>query len=299
MTEERNSAVAALSGVAPSRPPAAGQVGVEVEFTGLGVRQAGEVLARAFGGDLREEDPQAVHLTGSSLGALSIELDVRHAHPHRGAGNPLGALPAPMIVALGHALAPMVPRELIFSPLDRSVLSRADDAIAALREAGATGDGATLLDSLGLHFNIGHAHDDPVQILALFKAFLLRERALRRANGDDWRIRAHAPPAFSPDYVARVLAPDYWPDLPAFTRDYLHWNPTRKRSLDLLPLLLHHRSDSAPLRFRGKVKPRAAFHYRLPVARVGRPGWTIQADWARWLEVEGAAAEIARTRDLR
>ena len=34
-----------------------------------------------------------------------------------------------------------------------------------------------------------------------------------------------------------MLDPDYWPDLTGLTEDYLAVNPTRRRALDLLPLL--------------------------------------------------------------
>jgi hypothetical protein len=37
-------------------------------------------------------------------------------------------------------------------------------------------------------------------------------------------------------YKRRVLDPDYWPDQPKPTEDYLAANPTPKRALDLLPL---------------------------------------------------------------
>ena len=44
---------------------------------------------------------------------------------------------------------------------------------------------------------------------------------------------------FPADYVRRIVAPDYWPDISLFIDDYLAANPTRNRDLDLLPLLLH------------------------------------------------------------
>ncbi|GAB4071098.1 amidoligase family protein [Ancylobacter sonchi] len=96
--------------------------------------------------------------------------------------------------------------------------------------------------------------------------------------------------------MRRVLADDYWPDPDGFARDYLAANPTRKRSLDLLPLLLHRAADQPLPRFAGKVRPRPAFHYRLPLARVGQRGWSILDDWERWLAVERLAGEIVRQR---
>ncbi|MPT22106.1 MAG: hypothetical protein E2577_03295, partial [Starkeya sp.] len=44
----------------------------------------------------------------------------------------------------------------------------------------------------------------------------------------------------------------------------------------------------------GKVKPRAVLHYRLPLAYVGRPGWSLAADWNRWVGVEALAANPGR-----
>lgn len=282
----------AATALAPETPSS--RVGVEVEFVGISVRRAAHALARSLNGQLHEEDPQAFHLAGSLLGAMRVELDVRHVHPHRGRANPLHALPAVALRALGHALAPFVPRELIIEPLPRADLGLVNEAIAVLHDAGARGRGATLLDSLGLHFNVGHAGDDQRRIVAIFKAFLMLEPSLRRETASSHLDRAHAPPPYPGDYVRHVLAPDYWPDLEVFTLDYLAANPTRKRSLDLLPLLLHLSPGTLPPRFAGKVKPRPAFHYRLPHAHVGRPGWTIDEEWERWQEVERLAGDIER-----
>nr|WP_246547235.1 amidoligase family protein [Ancylobacter defluvii] len=273
--------------------PSSSRVGVEIEFTSLSVRDAAQALQRGFGGRVAQEDPQAFHVLGSRLGDMRIELDIRHVHPHRGAGNPLSGLPAALVMGLGDLLAPFVPRELIVGPFDRSELERVNELVAVLHEAGARGDGATLFDGLGLHFNVAQPSGDPRQIVATFKAFLTLEPQLRREVGAGLLARAHAPPAFPPDYVRRVLAAGYWPDLATFTRDYLAANPTRKRSLDMLPLLLHFSADAAFPRFAGKVKSRPAFHYRLPLACVGRTGWTIAEDWERWRTVERLAEEIA------
>lgn len=166
-----------------------------------------------------------------------------------------------------------------------------------LRAAGARGEGASLLGSLGLHFNVAQAND-AAGILALFKAFLILEPWLRRETGRRPLERMHAPPHYPEAYVRKVLARDYRPDLPAFTRDYLAANPTRKRALDLLPLLRHCDPSGMAPRFSGKVKPRPAFHYRLPHARVGEAGWSIAPDWERWRAVERLAADAGRIEEL-
>src|SRR3712207_6922938 len=108
-------------------------------------------------------------------------------------------------------------------------------------------------------------------------------------------FRSGSPPAD----VRRVVAADYWPGLAELMGDYLMANPTRERDLDLLPLFLHldERRVRAHLP-REKIGKRAVLHYRLPTARVGRPGWSIAPDWNRWVAVERLAADRSRLERL-
>ncbi len=267
------------------------RVGVEIEFTTLPVSAAAAALAARFGGTVEAEDAHAVHLRGGTLPDACIELDIRHVHPHRRAGAPRLVLPPRAAALLGTAIGPFVPRELVLAPLASDRLALVDDALATLRAAGAGGAGGTLLDSLGLHFNIEQTEPDPRRIAAVLKAFLLLEPWLRAAAAPDLAARLHLPPAYPARYVAKVVAPGYWPGLEALAADYLADNPTRKRALDLLPLLLHHGPPALAARASGKVKPRPSFHYRLPRAFVGRPGWSILPDWALWQAVERLAAD--------
>jgi hypothetical protein len=52
------------------------------------------------------------------------------------------------------------------------------------------------------------------------------------------RITSYIDP-FPIEYVRKVIAPAYRPDLGTLIDDYLEHNPTRNRALDLLPLFLH------------------------------------------------------------
>ncbi|MBS7538235.1 amidoligase family protein [Ancylobacter lacus] len=267
------------------------RVGVEIEFTALPVSAAAAALADRFGGTVEAEDAHAVHLRGGALPDACIELDIRHVHPHRRAGAPRLVPPARAAALLGAAIGPFVPRELVLAPLPSDRLARIDEALATLNAAGARGLGGTLLDSLGLHFNIEQTEPDARRIAAVLKAFLLLEPWLRAAAAPDLAARLHLPPAYPARYIAKVLAPTYWPGLDELAADYLADNPTRKRALDLLPLLLHHGPRALAARASGKVKPRPSFHYRLPRAFVGRPGWSILPDWALWQAVERLAAD--------
>ncbi|WP_238578863.1 amidoligase family protein [Inquilinus limosus] len=89
-----------------------------------------------------------------------------------------------------------------------------------------------------------------------------------------------------------MAAPGYRPDRAGLIDDYLAANPTRDRGLDLLPLLLSLDPERVRARLPyEKIAPRPVFHYRLPQAHPGEPGWSIAQDWNCWVEVERLAAD--------
>jgi len=179
-----------------------------------------------------------------------------------------------------------------------------DGAIAVLRRAGACGQGAVRpgspqLGSLGLHFNVDVPDLKVGTILAYLRAFMLLDPWLRATSFATRIQRVAAPPDFPDDYTRLVLSPGYRPDLAGFADDYLAANPSRDRALDLLPLLLHLDVQRVRQRLpREKISARAVFHYRLPQAHVGDEGWSIAADWNRWVAVERLADDPERLTEL-
>jgi hypothetical protein len=268
---------------------------VEIEFLGVSARDAAAAIARHLGGSIVADDAHAFRIQGTKLGEILVESDLRYLHPGRRHAGRLIRLPIRMAAWLGHALAPVVPRELVVPPLDVDRLPEIDSALTALRSAGASGRGTVLLDSLSMHFNVEPRTIDAGTVTACLKAFLILEPRLRQqvAQGS-LRQRLALPPMFPVSYRRRVLAADYWPDLPTLMTDYLSDNPTRKRALDLLPLFAH--LDEARIRSilpKEKVSPRPVFHYRLPQAHLSDPGWSVLPDWDRWITVEALAADKA------
>ena len=75
----------AMTPLLPPRPlgpdGAPRRVGVEIEFTGRGCRRTAELARDVFGGIIDERDPYRFKVCGGSLGDLTIELDMRAAHP--------------------------------------------------------------------------------------------------------------------------------------------------------------------------------------------------------------------------
>ena len=219
-----------------------------------------------------------------------IETDLRHVHPDR---HPeLGLRLGRQVAAwLGTLASPFVPRELITAPIPITRLPEMDTVVQSLRAAGARGRGAVFWDSLGLHFNIDPPRLDAATVTAFLKAFLLVSDRLRHEIAcGSFRRALVLPPDYPQAYKRRVLNPDYWPELAELTEDYLTANPTRRRALDLLPLLAHF--DEERVRSvlpHEKIGSRPVFHYRLPLAHLSDPAWSIMPDWERWLRVERLA----------
>ncbi|WP_064742214.1 amidoligase family protein [Inquilinus limosus] len=276
-----------------SVPETERRIGVEIEFMGPSARRAAQALAADIGGDVVAEDAHAFAVRGTVLGDMAVELDLRYAHPQRH-GKTLPVRIGPKAAAgLGWLVSGVVPRELIIPPLPVERLAEVDHILDVLRAAGAGGRGATLFGSLGLHFNIEAPAADLRRITAVMVAFGLMEPWLRReiAQGRS-RLERHLPPPYPPEFLHRIAAPDYRPDQAGLIDDYLAANPTRDRGLDLLPLLLS--LDAPRVRARlpyEKIASRPVFHYRLPLAHLGETGWSIAADWNRWVAVERLASD--------
>ena len=123
------------------------------------------------------------------------------------------------------------------------------------------------------------------------RAFLRLGDGLRhRTARGNRRLALATPPDYPQAYMEMVLAENYRPSLREFTADYLAANPTRKRALDLLPLLSYLNEDQVRSALpREKIGRRPVFHYRLPQAHVGERGWGVLTDWQGWLTVERLA----------
>jgi hypothetical protein len=274
-------------------------VGVEMEYSGPTAEETARALATDLGGEIIMEDPHAFRVKGCSICDMSIELDSRMLHPHKD-GTLLGGVVPKIAAWIGNAASVLVPCELVTAPVPIDRLHEVDRVIATLRRLGARGTQDGALFAFGLHFNPETPAKDARTIVSFLKAFVLLNAWLRKQVAPDptREMLGFADP-FPTDYMRELVAPDYWPDIPAFIDDYLAANPTRNRDLDLLPLLLH--LDEARVRTvlpNEKIRGRPTFHYRLPDARVSDPGWSIAPDWNRWVVVERLADDPERLETL-
>jgi hypothetical protein len=277
------------------------RVGVELEFGGMPLAAAVDAVRATFGGEARQDHEHRYTVT-ADLGDFEVTYDtplLSNATAAEGAdGSPLktgvkGAVEW-VVRQLGGTVLPL---EISTPPIPADRLDELNRLEQELRARHAEGTGAGTFNAFALHFN-PEATDptDPACVVGTLRAFLLLFQWFRRAEKVD-RMRRLMPfvNPFPEDYARLVIDPDYTPDMARFADDYVAHNPTRNRPLDLLPLLAFndpHLLDRPKLAEQ-KVRPRPAFHYRLPNSSIDEPGWSIAQEWARWVLVERLADDPA------
>ncbi len=276
------------------------RVGVEIEFGRLAAAVAAEAVRQRFGGVTRSDGPHRLHVEATEIGDFRVELDWDWVHGTK----PDGGLVDKANEFLGDLGREWVPTEIVTPPLPAGRLPEIDALVQTLVRLGAEGTRTGLLNGFGLHLNpaLGPADLTAPRILAVLQSYLLEAPALRVAIGVD-PVRSLLPfvEPFPAGYVDHVLDPGYRPSMDCLIADYLRFNPTRNRELDLLPLFASidrervQRAIADP-----KVSARPTFHWRLPNADLEDPLWTVAGQWARWqgveeraLDVDGLAARVA------
>ncbi|MFD1007079.1 amidoligase family protein [Oceanisphaera ostreae] len=268
------------------------RVGVELELNGLPLSVLVELVADQLNGSLQPQSEYEINIA-TPLGTFRAELDFdylkRLAREQR--QQPPGELELAATELLGNLAFQLVPLELVSPPLPLSQLDALTPLFKRLRLAGAKGTRHALHYAFGLHLNPELPDNDSHTLLRYFKAYLCLHDWLD-AHEDIVAARKVSPyiRAFSKEYSRLVIAPQYWPSLPAFSTDYLKFNPSRNRSLDLLPLLAWH--DEALVQSvvqDPKVNKRPTLHYRLPNSDIDNPRWSLNHAWQGWLQVEALA----------
>jgi len=281
------------------------RAGFEFEFGNLPIRATAEALREALGGELEHISPFESVLNDSSLGRLKVErdADVLKSTRYRKWLQQFGVEFSPG--SIGHeietnidlASRTLIPCEVVTAPVPLSDLPRLDELVSALEQIGAEGTQQSLIYAFGLHINPSLPDGESTTILRYLQSFLLLHAWLVEASHTD-RTRRYLTPYIDPfpqEYLELVLDNEYAPDLEQLIDDYLEYNPTRNRALDLLPIFHHldpQRVTAAlPRDERRLVRGRPAFHYRLPDCRVNLPGWSVAQPWNRWVYIEKLAGE--------
>ncbi len=185
----------------------------------------------------------------------------------------------------------IVPYEISTPPLPLNKLDLVDKIVSTLSQNNAKGTKDKLYNAFGLHINIELVSLEVSSILNYLKAYLILQDYINKdAQIDLARKITPYIDNFKPEYIKYVLDENHFPTQDQLIDDYLFYNPTRNRSLDMLPILAF--LDEKRVREKlpkEKIKPRPAFHYRLSNSMIGDPNWEIADEWNRWILVENLA----------
>ncbi len=284
------------------------KAGFEFEYAGLSLDEAARLVREIFGGEHVVHSTFEHEVKGTSLGDFAVEIDSsvlkdkRYEQALRSIGIDVDSIDkGPLENVLADVFTTIVPFEIATPPLPITQLEPLEELRRRLHKNRAQGTRASLLYAFGLHINPQIASDDPLALRDVLRAFILLYPWLKEsAQVDISRTITPFIKPFPVEYARVILPEDYAPSHRRLIDDYLKHNPTRNRPLDMLPILTHLDHDRvatlAPdMRL---VKPRPAYHYRLPNCMVDEPDWTVAREWNAWVTVERLANDTQRLSEM-
>ncbi len=278
------------------------KMGLEIEFSGLPIDRIASLVTMCYGGEMVAESDYKKYVRNTRLGDFNIELDwillqklAKTDYFHK-FGEDIGIeidsrWQRSVEKLLASTAKPFVPFEVSFPPVTFDRIAELEELRKAIYRMHGKGTSASPFNAFGLHLNPETPSRDPGVILRYFQAFLLLYEWLRLSHEIDMmrEITSFIDP-FPDNYVDKVLDPEYHPDTGRIIDDYLIFNPTRNRPLDMLPLFAWLDKDRVSSRLADElIRPRPTFHYRLPNSSIDDPGWTFTREWNVWVQVERLA----------
>ncbi len=280
------------------------RVGVEIELSGLGYDELVKLSARLLEGKPALESRYVTKLE-TELGEFKIELD---SDPIKELDLADERLPQSIRELGGQAMdvidaaaERVVPLEIISPPLRFSSLEAIESLVDNLREAGALGSRDAIYFAFGLQLNPELPDLGPATLVRYFQAFAALYDWLKDRHQLDVsrKFTTYIEP-WHGRYTELLMEDDYHPDLGQLMEDYLEFNPTRNRALDLLPLFAHLDKERLDRHVQDpRIKSRPTLHYRLPDCDIDNPGWHFSAVWNDWVVLEQLANNPDDLSDLR
>jgi hypothetical protein len=283
------------------------RVGVEIEFAGVPVERAVQIVIDLYGGTDDAKSRFEHCIRGTKFGDFRVEIDSKPliAGKHHRMMSLVGLQDERARDVVDSALQKIaqvwIPCEIVAPPVPYTALPELEALRGALCREEARGTKKSVMYGFGFQLNVEVPSRDAETLLHHLQAFLVIYDWL--AEVVDIDVTRRVGPFIRPfglDYRKKVLDPAYQPNIDTLIDDYLLANPTRNRPLDMLPIfatLDEHKIAIAARDFE-KVKARPAFHYRLPNSLVDDPAWSFATEWNRWIEVERLANDAERMREL-
>lgn len=286
--------------------------GFEFEVGNVGVEALARALADHLGGTLQVNSSFEIFLENSALGRLKVERDTRlfTSLAYRNWLQNLGVDFSPgsegerLERNVDKLSRQLIPCEIVTEPIALTELASLQQVLDVIEAMHGEGTQTSFYYAFGLHINPAAPALDSAGLLAYLQSFLLLSDWIIEDAGTDWTRRFFTKyiDPFPKVYAELILQPDYRRNLTGLMDDYLRHNPTRNRSLDMLPIFFHLDPERVLARVRESekslIKGRPAFHYRLPDCRVGEPGWALEDEWNRWQRVEVLASDPIERRRL-
>jgi len=278
------------------------KVGFELEFAGLDLKTASQAVAHALNGEIEMDTQAECKVRHSKFGNFKIELDwsfaknmARRRLQEQGASED-------MVMSLMTDLArQIVPLEIVCPPIPIGDLPLLDAMVDGLQQAGALGTSDSLIYAFGVHINTELPAFDAQTLTAYLQAYCLAQNWLIKAHEVD-PVRRLTPyiDSYPKRYVQKVMGYAENTTVQEIIDDYLEYNPTRNRGMDLLPLFKY--IDEARVLAAvtdERVNARPTFHYRLPNCEIEKPEWELARCWNIWCVVEHLAADPATLKSMR
>jgi hypothetical protein len=266
------------------------KAGFEIEYTGLRPKECASIIVSLFGGKARQIDEYEVRVEETKYGDFSIYIDsvyLRASHKK----YLFKEIDADLFKELVYSISELVvPYEVVTPPIPFSKLEDVERLRLEMKKHGALGTKASILYAFGMHINIQTYTYEARELRDLLRAFTLMQDWIKEAIDVDltrklsWFIEP-----FDRAYIRHICADDYDPDLNQLIEDYILFNPTRNRALDMLPLFCFLRPETKKKLPEQKISPRPAFHYRLPNSRIDEDEWSVAKEFNIWSLVEKAA----------
>jgi hypothetical protein len=185
----------------------------------------------------------------------------------------------------------IVPYEISTPPLPLDKIDIVEMIVESLSKNNAKGTTYKIYNAFGLHINVEVTSLEVESLLAYLRAYVILQDFINKdAKVNLARKITPFIDNFKTDYIKYILKQSYNPSVDELIKDYIKFNPTRNRSLDMLPILAFIDEKTVrKLLPDEKIKPRPAFHYRLSNSNIGDENWRVSNECNRWILVENLA----------
>ena len=277
------------------------KVGFEIEYSGITLRECAATIIEIFGGEIKKETSYCIEVKNSDIGDFSVYIDSKFLREFEKEYKDFFEKEEienieNVLISISEII---VPYEIVTPPIDIDRLDLIEKLRKNLKKRGALGTKSSFLFAFGLHINIEAYSFEAKEILDVLRSFLILYEWIKEKSEVDLtrKLTWYIDP-FKIDYMIKVLDYSYNPNISDLIEDYILYNPTRNRALDLLPLFTYIDKNVKTKLPNEKINPRPTFHYRLPNSRIDEDDWSISKEFNYWSLVEHLAFKKTLLKDL-